>query len=227
MAHRKRAIGLAGVLVLAMLTAPAVLAQAASPSSYLNYTVNVIQMKLKDPLKGAIPHAELAPAQGDIKVLAETLAQRGSVTALARFESSLFEDTPAVLEAMRDVIVVSPASFEDTEYVRFETKEVGAFLTLAAVQAGSKGEYTLTMRSQVSSVTGYMRDGNPIILRSGITGTRKITKGTSVIFSAVAAGDDGEVGRAPLADFEGKRDEGAPVVPSAYQIFVIISVGAI
>jgi len=227
MRRRKCAILPVVVLVLAAAAAPAVHAQAASPSSYLNFSVDVIQMKLKDPLNGAVAHSELRPAQGDIKALTETLSQKGTVTLLARFESSLFEDTPAVLEAMRDVIVVSPASFEDKEYVRFETKEVGTFLTLTAVQAGSKNEYTLTMRSLSSSVIGWMKDGNPIILRSAITGTRKISKGTSVMFSAVVAGDDGEIERTPLGDFEGNRAEKALVVPSAYQIFVVISVSAV
>ena len=226
MTRRKCAILSAAVLVLAVSAAPAVRAQAASPSSYLNFSADIIQVKLKNPLKGAVLHSELEPAQGDFKVLTEALAQKGAVAMLARFESSLFEDTPAVLEAMRDVIVVSPASFEDKEYMRFETKEVGTFLTLAAVQAGSKDEYTLTMRSQISSVTGYMRDGNPIILRSSITGTCKISKGTSVIFSAVVSGDDGEAERTPLADFKDRRAGAALVVPSAYQIFVVISVSA-
>lgn len=226
MTGRRCAIFPAVVWVLAVFGAPDAHAQAASPSSYLNYSVDVIQMKLADPLKGAVRHAELAPAQGDFKVLVDTLAQKGTVTVLARFESSLFEDTPAVLEAIRDVIVVSPASFEDKEYNRFETREVGTFLTLSAVQAGSKDEYTLTTRSQVSSVTGYMKDGNPIILHATITGTRKITKGTSVMFSAVVAGDDGEVERMPQKDFEDKRAGAALVVPSAYQIFVVVSVSA-
>ena len=214
------AVSLTVCVVIAL---PAGAQSAASPTSYMRCRVGILRVKLHDPKSGGATEAEVRGASASFTKLVDTLATHGDVVVLGRFESSLFEAEPARLEALRDVIVVRPASFEDERYEMFQTEQVGSSLVLTGVQAGSPGEYSLTVNADVSSVVAWMRDGNPIILAAAVHGTCLARKGESVVFSALVPADQYEYDRAPLTDFASGIAGSRTAKCVAYQILIVVS----
>ena len=210
-------------LVCLAIALPAFAQSAASPTSYMKCRVGILRVNLHDPASGGATEAEVRGVSQSFTKLVEMLSTKGDVVVLGRFESSLFEAEPARLEALRDVITVRPASFEDERYEMFQTAQVGSALVLTGVQAGSPGEYSLTVNADVSTVVAWMKDGNPIILSAAVHGTCLARKGESVVFSALVPADQYEYDRAPLTDFASgiAGSRGAECV--AYQILIVVS----
>ncbi|MFH0964304.1 MAG: hypothetical protein V2A58_09865 [Planctomycetota bacterium] len=196
---------------------------AAAPATYIDCTVDVIQVKLAEGGSGGVTEREILDFGATLEEKLKGLSSRGEPRVLARFHSGLTEENPAVLEALRKVFVVTPVSFEDKEYRRFSMQEIGSTVTLSGVQAGGSGEYAVTLDAQASSVIGWMKDGNPVILSTSITGTRLMQAGSSKVFTTLLVADEKELGRDPLRDFESQGHTESSSAPVTYQFVIVVT----
>ena len=219
--HRTAAVA-ACLLPCVLFALPAWAQKAVSPESYINFTMDILQLKLKDGGADAVGRAELSETEKPPK---DFLSDKGEVTVLGRFESTLIEGRPTEMESQQQVTLVRPESFEERRYEQFATESVGSVLTVSAVRAGTGTPYkcALTLKADVSSIVAWMKDGNPVIVSASITGMSLTRKGENAVFSALIAADEYESRRAPLHDFARVADDPGSPKPVAYQIFVIVS----
>ena len=192
-------------------------------AGYFDVAVDVIQVKLNDEAVGGVDEDEVLGFGESFRKRLAGLATKGKTAVLGRFRTGLTTEEPAEMEALRKVIIVSPVSFEDKEYERFLIEEVGTSVRVSALQVGDGKQCAVSLDAKAGNVIGWMKDGNPVILESVISGTRLMEPGQSLVFSTLVAGDDREMDRDPVRDFTTEATEDALTRPSCYQFMIVVT----